>query len=393
MRDKYNLNLLPKGSEEAEYEDVVTAPSIPGMGFGDQEYEEEEEETLTGSSIPGLGFINDENKEQQRKVPYAKPIPKQFQQQWNGDTKRMSPSLLSGPNSNANTNGNLSNQMANQSLKDMPPPAPSTPPSLLGSAPMPRGFSNAGQSLLGPMPHRFGPRGFIPPPGMPSHPSGNPQLNIPPFMMGSRMGGPPLRNMIPPPHPPHHQMPDHNIHHDNYHIHNQNHRPNNALDMPLSPRQAMNRDTDERFNQMNHFDEDLRHSHDFQYEEQFDNRQFDDRPYNHRPDMRFKDRHERRDNHFDERQFDDNMRPFDDRHMPRDDQRREDHWRREDNEMPFRPNFNSDKDFRNRKRMWKEGPGDQDMIEDGPHYQQPAERMWNRISPNGNLDRDRDRIY
>ena len=73
MRDKYNLNLLPKGSEEAEYDDVVTAPSIPGMGFGDQEYEEEEE-LMNGPSIPGLN-MNDENKEQQRKVPYAKPHP------------------------------------------------------------------------------------------------------------------------------------------------------------------------------------------------------------------------------------------------------------------------------------------------------------------------------
>lgn len=123
MRDKYNLNLLPKGSEEAEYEDVVTAPAIPGMGFGDQEEEDEDDEMMSGQNIPLLGFVNEENKEQQRKVPYAKPIPKQFQQQWNAETK--TPSLLNVPhnnnnnNDNANTNGMISVQIPNQTQNDL----------------------------------------------------------------------------------------------------------------------------------------------------------------------------------------------------------------------------------------------------------------------------------
>lgn len=36
MRDKYNLNLLPKDFEEAEYEEEITSFAIPGMGFGDR---------------------------------------------------------------------------------------------------------------------------------------------------------------------------------------------------------------------------------------------------------------------------------------------------------------------------------------------------------------------
>lgn len=36
MRDRYNLNLLPKESEEFEYEDEIAVSFIPGMGFGDE---------------------------------------------------------------------------------------------------------------------------------------------------------------------------------------------------------------------------------------------------------------------------------------------------------------------------------------------------------------------
>lgn len=35
MRDKYNLNLLPKETEEGECEDEVSSLYIPGLGFDD----------------------------------------------------------------------------------------------------------------------------------------------------------------------------------------------------------------------------------------------------------------------------------------------------------------------------------------------------------------------
>ena len=105
MRDKYNLNLLPKDSEEVEYEEELPMHAIPGMGFGDRNGHEEEE--LPSTIIPGFGFdqvdeepsnesngqYNDRNykhsgRDRDRKVPYSKPIPKQFQQQWNSDSKQ-----------------------------------------------------------------------------------------------------------------------------------------------------------------------------------------------------------------------------------------------------------------------------------------------------------------
>ena len=95
--------------------------------------------------------------------------------------------------------------------------------------------------------------------------------------------------------------------------------------------------------------------------------------------VRFNDRTERRD-------------IFDERHNNRDEQRRDepmDRWRR-DEDIGFRQGFNADKDFRNRKRAWNEGPNDGEMADEQNHFQQ-TNRMW--ISPNGNTDRDRDRIY
>lgn len=371
MRDKYNLNLLPNNSEEAEYEDVVTA-AIPGMGFGDQEYEEEDELT-NGPSIPGLNF--DENKEQQRKVPYAKPIPKQFQQQWNGDTKRLSPQSMSS----LNNNSNQSNEMS--------APGPSAPN--LGNA-INRGFPSTNQNMMGgPMP-RFGPpsgpeqHSFGPPPGIPlqGHHSMSSNPNIPPpFMMNSRMPPPSVSSMMA---PGSHPLKEHNTRHDNYFIHNSNHRQNPSVDRPLSPRSALNRDTDERFTLSTHFDEDLRQDrNDRQFDDHFE-RTYDERPFPHRTDVRFNERPDRRDNHFDERR------------MNRDDQRRDDsieRWRRDDNDMSFRHGFNSDQDFRNRKRGWNNDvPNDRDIKDEANHFQ-PTDRMWNRISPNGNVNRDRDPIF
>uniref|UniRef100_A0A7N8XCL5 pre-mRNA 3' end processing protein WDR33 n=1 Tax=Mastacembelus armatus TaxID=205130 RepID=A0A7N8XCL5_9TELE len=98
MRDRYNLNLLPGMSEDGvEYDDVEpnSMASIPGMGIPEQlkaamEQEQSSKEAAPDveMSIPGLDWGMDEvmgkdaKKVPQKKVPYAKPIPAQFQQAW-----------------------------------------------------------------------------------------------------------------------------------------------------------------------------------------------------------------------------------------------------------------------------------------------------------------------
>ncbi|CAF93119.1 unnamed protein product [Tetraodon nigroviridis] len=98
MRDRYNLNLLPGMSEDGlEYDDVDlnSVASIPGMGIPEQlkaameqEHSSKEVPPEVEMSIPGLDWGVDEvmgketKKVPQKKVPYAKPIPAQFQQAW-----------------------------------------------------------------------------------------------------------------------------------------------------------------------------------------------------------------------------------------------------------------------------------------------------------------------
>ncbi|XP_025065338.1 pre-mRNA 3' end processing protein WDR33 isoform X1 [Alligator sinensis] len=101
MRDRYNLNLLPGMSEDG----VEYAPGddlepnslavIPGMGIPEQlklamEQEQlgKDESNEIEMTIPGLDWgmeevmQKDQKKVPQKKVPYAKPIPAQFQQAW-----------------------------------------------------------------------------------------------------------------------------------------------------------------------------------------------------------------------------------------------------------------------------------------------------------------------
>ena len=73
MRDKYNLNLIPKGQEAEEYDDIVTAPAIPGISHGGDEEEQnyfeeqqpqQQQPVLSDNSkdIPGLSmFLIDEH--------------------------------------------------------------------------------------------------------------------------------------------------------------------------------------------------------------------------------------------------------------------------------------------------------------------------------------------
>ncbi|XP_066565852.1 pre-mRNA 3' end processing protein WDR33 isoform X2 [Amia ocellicauda] len=98
MRDRYNLNLLPGMSEDGvEYDDIEpnSMANIPGMGIPEQlkmamEQEQSGKEDVGEAemTIPGLDWGMEEvmqkdlKKVPQKKVPYAKPIPAQFQQAW-----------------------------------------------------------------------------------------------------------------------------------------------------------------------------------------------------------------------------------------------------------------------------------------------------------------------
>uniref|UniRef100_H3BCL4 pre-mRNA 3' end processing protein WDR33 n=1 Tax=Latimeria chalumnae TaxID=7897 RepID=H3BCL4_LATCH len=98
MRDRYNLNLLPGMSEDGvEYDDIEpnNLAMIPGMGIPEQlklamEQEQmgKDEAIEAEMTIPGLDWgmeevmMKDQKKVPQKKVPYAKPIPAQFQQAW-----------------------------------------------------------------------------------------------------------------------------------------------------------------------------------------------------------------------------------------------------------------------------------------------------------------------
>lgn len=117
MRDKYNLNTLPASLaalDECEYgllslfltyktnafiypflptDDAI----IPGMGPEDR-VEFTESLTADKGFIPGLDLdpskaINDRDRE--KKVPYSKPIPRNFQVNWAGPRRADDPSVLS----------------------------------------------------------------------------------------------------------------------------------------------------------------------------------------------------------------------------------------------------------------------------------------------------------
>ena len=102
MRDKYNLNTLPPGvmPEDAELLDDHT-PAIPGMGPEDKvDVENESQNSLSGLSagqIPGLDMEPaSQEPKPTKKVPYAKPIPRNFQAQWNENNPKK-PAILPTP--------------------------------------------------------------------------------------------------------------------------------------------------------------------------------------------------------------------------------------------------------------------------------------------------------
>ncbi|XP_073840179.1 WD repeat domain 33 [Musca autumnalis] len=84
MRDKYNLNTLPASLaalDDGEYDDAI----IPGMGPEDK-VEFTESLTADKGFIPGLDLdpSKNSNRDAEKKVPYSKPIPRNFQAQWAG---------------------------------------------------------------------------------------------------------------------------------------------------------------------------------------------------------------------------------------------------------------------------------------------------------------------
>lgn len=133
MRDKYNLNTVPGlGSEEAtEYDEPSVAYVIPGMGLehGLPDHLRNHEQDMMDSemetpAIPGLdygieehGMLLDKQPVAQKKVPYAKPIPRQFQQQWM-ENKR--PLLAAPPKDNSQL-GSTPTTEANTSDQNFPP--------------------------------------------------------------------------------------------------------------------------------------------------------------------------------------------------------------------------------------------------------------------------------
>lgn len=102
MRDKYNLNTLPAalaGLEDYEMDEHIV---IPGMGIEeDNEYEPEmpsineqqsnlidiqESNSNSESAVIDIGIIPGLDLDasvRDKKLPYTKPIPKNFQAQWN----------------------------------------------------------------------------------------------------------------------------------------------------------------------------------------------------------------------------------------------------------------------------------------------------------------------
>ncbi|KAK4022428.1 hypothetical protein OUZ56_007894 [Daphnia magna] len=109
MRDKYNLNTLPPGvmPEDAELLDDHHAPNIPGMGpddkietdGGDGQLSQSSLSLLSAGMIPGLDVEPlAQDVKPIKKVPYAKPIPRHFQAQWNDSNASKKPAILPTPN-------------------------------------------------------------------------------------------------------------------------------------------------------------------------------------------------------------------------------------------------------------------------------------------------------
>lgn len=85
MRDKYNLNTLPASLAGLDENDIEDNIDIPALGFDDK-IDITESLMIDRGVIPGLdldtSMIIDRHIFKEKK-PYSKPIPKNFQAQWN----------------------------------------------------------------------------------------------------------------------------------------------------------------------------------------------------------------------------------------------------------------------------------------------------------------------
>ncbi|XP_053201319.1 pre-mRNA 3' end processing protein WDR33-like [Panonychus citri] len=227
MGDKYNLNIM-KGQEEVEYDEVEPFPSIPGITRGENEEDIFPEEMVAGKSIPGLGLpveSNSENKSEeggeqqnQRKVPFSKPVPKEFANQW---SDRKSHSVIA-PSNEIDRQYNPDhhhphhmNSNSSQQPNHLPPnQPPNGPPYIHGPPPMGPPHQYPPGPPLHPMDHPMdGPMGYGGPPVHgPMHGPGPSGPNMPP-------GGPPSM----PPHMRRDDMPrggndyHYNMHNERYH--------------------------------------------------------------------------------------------------------------------------------------------------------------------------------
>lgn len=92
MRDKYNLNTLPAGvagMDEVDVNDELNS-IIPGMGPEDK-VEITSLVNDDSQTIPGLDLdlMSADDKGKAKKVPFSKPIPRNFQAQWNETGSKM----------------------------------------------------------------------------------------------------------------------------------------------------------------------------------------------------------------------------------------------------------------------------------------------------------------
>ena len=181
MRDRYNLNTLPRGLDDLD-EDIPGMhdrnasqdPYIPGMGIDADQLEK-----LREGSIPGL-----DDDRPQKKMPHSKPIHKGFQQQW---MENRAP--VTFKDGEGKQPSNPSKQDQSDMKVDRPPPPPHMMPPDMRHPP-PDGMM---PGLHMPPPNWMeGGLPFMPPPG----PMGFP-MGAPPFM---NQGGP-FRH-APPPRPP-----------------------------------------------------------------------------------------------------------------------------------------------------------------------------------------------
>ncbi|XP_056148810.1 pre-mRNA 3' end processing protein WDR33 isoform X2 [Lampris incognitus] len=230
MRDRYNLNLLPGMSEDGvEYDDLEpnSIASIPGMGIPEQlkvamEQEQSGKEAApeVEMSIPGLDWGMEEvmNKDMkkvpQKKVPYAKPIPAQFQQAWAENKVPVLPPGSELPKERK-VEQKVDGKKTQAEIEQEMAALQYTNPMLLEQMKMDRmnqmnsDSSMAPPSGQGPMAPFSGPGGPMAPP-----PQGFPQ-NMPPQQMAHNMGPPmglqppfmPPQQMGPPSGPPPHQGP------------------------------------------------------------------------------------------------------------------------------------------------------------------------------------------